>query len=86
MTCPQMIVQLYKGLMKVYMNQSGIYEGSIAVMEHKIKDQAAGLEIAESLFCSHQACERHIKNIAVFMHNNDRVEVAQGLFTDKGAT
>jgi hypothetical protein len=25
MTCPQMIVQLYKGIMKVYMNQLGIY-------------------------------------------------------------
>jgi hypothetical protein len=37
--CPQMIVQLYKGLMKVYTNQSGIYVGSIAVVEHKDKQQ-----------------------------------------------
>jgi hypothetical protein len=27
MACPQTIVQLYRGLMKVYMNQSGVYEG-----------------------------------------------------------
>ncbi len=74
-----MIVQLDKGLMKVYTNQSGIYEGSIAVVEHKEKDQAAGLEISESfILCGHQAFKMHI------MHNNDRVEVAQGQFTDKG--
>jgi hypothetical protein len=43
--CPQTIVQLYKGLMKVYTNQSGVYEGGVAVVEHWDKDQAAGLEI-----------------------------------------
>jgi hypothetical protein len=43
-----MTVQLYKGLMKVYTNQSGIYKGSTAFVEHKDKDQAAGLEIAQS--------------------------------------
>jgi hypothetical protein len=34
MACPQMIVQLYKGLMKVYLNQSGKYEGATALVEH----------------------------------------------------
>jgi hypothetical protein len=41
MCFPQMIVQLYKGLMKIYTNQTNIYEGSTAVVEHKDKDQAA---------------------------------------------
>ncbi len=27
MACPQMIVQLYRGQMKVYVNQSSVYEG-----------------------------------------------------------
>lgn len=45
MACPQMIVQLYKGLMKVYINQTNINEGSTAVVEHKDKDPAAELEI-----------------------------------------
>jgi hypothetical protein len=85
MAYPQMIVQLYKGLMKVYTNQSCIYEGSIAVMEHKEKDQVAGLEIAESfILCSHQAFKTNIKKIAVSMHNDDQGEVAQGQFTDNG--
>jgi hypothetical protein len=40
-----MIVQLYKGLMKVYMNHTITLEGITAMVEHKDKDQ--GLEIAE---------------------------------------
>jgi hypothetical protein len=48
MACPQMIVQFYKELMKVYTNQTNVFKGSVAVVEHKNKDQAARLEIAES--------------------------------------
>jgi hypothetical protein len=71
--------------MKVYTNESGVYEGDVAVVEHSDKDRAAGLEIAESfILCGHQAFKTHIKNIAVFMHEDDRVQVAQGQFTDKG--
>jgi hypothetical protein len=86
MACLQMIVQLYKGLMKVYMNQTNIYEGSSAMVEHKDKDQAAGLEIAESFFlCGHQAYKTHIKSIAIFIQNDDLEEVARGKFTDQGS-
>ncbi len=38
-----MIMQLYKGLRKVYTNQTKIFKGSMAVFGHKDKDQAAGL-------------------------------------------
>jgi hypothetical protein len=84
MACPQTIVQLYRGLMKVYVNQSGVYEGSTAVVEHQDKDQAVGLEMADSfILCSHQAFKTHIKSIAVFIHKDDRMEVAQGRFANK---
>jgi hypothetical protein len=84
MACPQMIVQLYRGLMKVYVNPSGVYEGATTVVEHQDKDQAAGLEMAESfILCSHQAFKTHIKSIAIFKHEDDRVEVAQGRFANK---
>jgi hypothetical protein len=54
------------------------------VVEHQDKDQAAGLELAESfILCGHQAFKTHIKNIAVFIHKDDRMEVAQGHFNDK---
>jgi hypothetical protein len=84
MACPQMIVRLFRGMMKVY--QSGVYEGSTAVVEHQDKDQAAGLEIAGSfILCSHQAFKTHIKNIAVFIHKDDRMEVPRaGSPTRKG--
>jgi hypothetical protein len=80
MACPKMIVQLYKGLMKIYTIQMNIYEGSTAVVEHNDKDQAAGLEFDESfMHCRHQAYKAHIKSIAVFVHNGDRVEVAKAV-------
>jgi hypothetical protein len=54
MACPQTIVRLYRGMMKVYVNQSNAYKGSTAVVEHQDKDQAAGLELAESfILCGH---------------------------------
>ncbi len=40
--------------------------------------------MAESfILCGHQAFRTHIKNIAVFIHKDDRMEVVQGRFTDK---
>jgi hypothetical protein len=84
MACPQTIVRLYRGMMKAYVNQTNTYEGSTVVVEHQDKDQAAGLELAESfILCGHQAFRTHIKNIAVFIHKDDRMEVAQGRFTGK---
>ncbi len=84
MACPQTIVRLYRGMMKAYVNQTNTYEGSTVVVEHQDKDQAAGLELAESfILCGHQAFKTHIKNIAVFIHKDNRMEVAQGRFNDK---
>jgi hypothetical protein len=84
MDCPQTIIRLYRGMMKVYVNQTNTYEGSTVVVEHQDKDQAAGLELAESfILCGHQAFRTHIKNIAVFVHKDDRMEVAQGRFSGR---
>jgi hypothetical protein len=56
-----------------------MYEGSTVVVEHKDKDQAAGLEITESfILCGHQAYKTQIKSIALFVHNDDCVEVHKG--------
>jgi hypothetical protein len=84
MACPQTIVKLFRGMMKAYVNQTNTYKGSTVVMEHQDKDQAAGLELAESFILSgHQAYRTHIKNIAVFIHKDGRMQVAQGHFTGK---
>jgi hypothetical protein len=54
-------------------------------LEHRDKEQAAGLENAESfILCGHHAFKTHIKNITVFMHEDDRVEFAQSRFTSLG--
>ncbi len=83
MACPQMLVQLCKGLMKVHTNETNALEGSTAVVEHKEKQQASGLEIAESfILCGHQPYNTYVKSIAVFVHSYDRIEVAQGKFTN----
>ncbi len=62
----------------------GVYEGCTAVVEHQDKDQAAGLEMADSfILCSHQAFKPYIESIAVFIHKDDRMEVAQGRLANK---
>jgi hypothetical protein len=82
MACPQTIVKLFRGMMKAYVTNT--YEGSTVVVEHQDKDQAAGLELVESfILCGHQAYRTHIKNIAVFIHKDERMQVAQGHFTGK---
>ncbi len=76
MECPQTILKLYKGMMKAYVNQTSTYEGSMVIVEHQEKDQAAGLEVTESFILSvHKAFRTHIKSIAVFVHTDDRMEV-----------
>jgi hypothetical protein len=61
-----------------------LYEGATAVVEHPDKDQAAELEMADSfILCSHQAFKTHRKSIAVFIYEDDRMEVAQGRFANK---
>jgi hypothetical protein len=84
MVCPQTIVRLYRGMMKACVNQTNTYEGSTVVVEHQDKGQAAGLKLAESfILCGHQAFNTHIKNIAVFIHKDNRMEVAQGRFNNQ---
>jgi hypothetical protein len=54
------------------------------VVGHQDKDQAAGLEMAELfILCSHQAFKTHIKSIAIFIHEDDRVEVVQDRLANK---
>jgi hypothetical protein len=51
-------------------------EGSTAVAEHQCKDQAAGLELAESfILCGHQAFKTHVRIIVIFIHKDERTGV-----------
>jgi hypothetical protein len=51
---------------------------SMAVVQHKDKDQAAGLQLAEPIIlCGHQAFRMHLKSTAVSVHDDDKSEVAR---------
>ncbi len=74
-----MIMQIYKGQMNVYTNQTNVYKGSMAVVEQRDKDQALGLQILESfILCGHKTYKMHIKSIAIFIHDDNWVEVSEG--------
>jgi len=51
--CPDSIVQLYLGSIKVLSNSSTSYAGGLTIVEGRVKDQVAGLELIKSfLLCA----------------------------------
>jgi hypothetical protein len=67
--------------MKVYTDQTIVLEGFTDVVEHRDKDQALELKLAESfILCGHQAI-----SIAVLLHSDESVKMARGKVTDKGS-
>jgi hypothetical protein len=55
-------------------------------MEDKAKEQVAGLELGTMfVLCGNSALHTHIPNIAVFAHQDHRMEVATGRFKDQPA-
>jgi hypothetical protein len=80
--CPDSIVQLYLGNVKVLSNSSTSYVGGLAIVEGRERDQVAGLELTESLvLCSRAAMRTHIKNIVVFFHTMSGMQVSLGKFS-----
>ncbi len=83
--CPRTLVQLYWGPNKIS-NRSSTLEGSLALMEDQAKEQVASLELG-TMFgpCGNSALHTHIPNIAVFAHQDHRMEVATGKFVEQPA-
>jgi hypothetical protein len=74
--CPDSIVQLNLGSIKVLSNSSASYAGGLAIVEGSEK------EFTESfLLCGKAAMRTHIKNIVVFFHSMSRIQVASGKFS-----
>jgi hypothetical protein len=82
MACLQMVVLLYKGLLKVYTNQTKVLDKRMTVVKYKDKDQASGLELAE-LFILLGYQEYPYKSTAILVHGDDRVKGSSGNFTEK---
>jgi hypothetical protein len=78
--CPNTLVSLYQGCIKVLTNSTSTFSDGTAIMSGKDKNQVAGLELKETMIlCGQAAQTTHIKSITVF-HPMEQVEVASGDF------
>jgi hypothetical protein len=66
-------------MVRTFSNHTTSLKGGLALMEDKVKEQVAGLELQHMfVLCGNSALRTHIPNIAVFAHQDPRMEVASG--------
>jgi hypothetical protein len=84
---PWTLVHLYRGPIRIFSNQSSTLEGGLALMEDKVKEQVADLELGMMfVLCRNSTpppLNTHIPNITVFAHQDHRMEVATGKFAQQ---
>jgi hypothetical protein len=79
--CPDTLVSLYRGRIKVLTNSTSSFTDGTAIVSGRDKTQVAGLELKETMIlCGRAAQTTHIKSIAVFFHPMEQIEVASGKF------
>jgi hypothetical protein len=79
--CPDTLVSLYRGRIKVLTNSTASFTDGTAIVAGRDKNQVAGLELKETMIlCGRAAQTTHIKSIAVFFHPMEQIEVASGKF------
>jgi hypothetical protein len=79
--CPDTLVSLYRGRIKVLTNSTASFTDCTAIVAGRDKNQVAGLELKETMIlCGRAAQTTHIKSIAVFFHPMEQIEVASGKF------
>jgi hypothetical protein len=79
--CPDTLVSLYRGRIKVLTNSTATFTDGTAIMSGRDKNQVAGLELKETkILCGRAAQMTHIKSIAMFFHLMEQIEVASGKF------
>jgi hypothetical protein len=79
--CPDTLVSLYRGRIKVLTNSTASFTDGTAIVAGRDKNQVAGLELKETMIlCGRAAQTTHIKSIAVFFHLMEQIEVASGKF------
>jgi hypothetical protein len=79
--CPDTLVSLYRGRIKVLTNSTASFTDGTAIVAGRDKNQVAGLELKETMIlCGQAAQTTHIKSIAVFFHPMEQIEVASGKF------
>jgi hypothetical protein len=79
--CPDMLVSLYRGRIKVLTNSPASFTDGTAIVAGRDKNQVASLELKETMIlCGRAAQTTHIKSIAMFFHPMEQIEVASGKF------
>jgi hypothetical protein len=79
--CPDMLVSLYRGRIKVLTNSMASFPDGTAIVAGRDKNQVAGLELKETMILCRRASQTtHLKSIAVFFHPMEQIEVASGKF------
>ncbi len=79
--CPDTLVSLYRGRIKVLTNSTASFTDGTAIVAGRDKNQVAGLELKETMIlCGRAAQTTHIKSIAVFFHPIEQIKVASGKF------
>ncbi|OBQ31618.1 MAG: hypothetical protein AN484_28870, partial [Aphanizomenon flos-aquae WA102] len=85
-SCPEGIVQLYLGPVKIFSNTTETMEGGTAVIEDLVKEQVAGLELESMIIlCGNAALKTHLRGVVLFVHPALGIEVAKGSF-DSGVS
>jgi hypothetical protein len=80
--CPDTLVSLYTGPIKVLTNSTTTFTDGTAIVSGRDKNQVAGLELKETMvLCGRAAQRTYIKNIAVFFHPLEQIQVASGRFS-----
>jgi len=73
--CPRTLVQQYKGMIRVFSNHTASLEGGLALIEDKLKEPVAGLELYHMfMLCGILALRTHIPIFAVFENQDLRME------------
>ncbi len=76
--CPDMLVSLYSGPIKVLTNSTMTFTDGTAIVSGRDKNQVAGLELKETMvLCGRAAQKTHI---AVFFHPMKQIQVVSGKF------
>jgi hypothetical protein len=79
--CPDTLVSLYRGRIKVLTNSTASFTDGTAIVAGRDKNQVAGMELKETkILCGRVAQTTHIKSIAVFFHPMEQIEVASVKF------
>jgi hypothetical protein len=73
-TCPQGLTQLFRGMIKIFSNDTANFVDAVAILEDR--GQVAGLELKDSVFLCHlPAYKTHLKDILMVIHPDNFTSV-----------